>query len=87
MIGAADLADGTKIVTYNHRPLYRFSGDSQPGDTNGQGSGGVWFVITPTGAPVGAPAQPAATTQPTAAAQPTLAAKPTATKKPGGYYP
>jgi len=26
-------------------PLYRFAGDAAPGDTNGQGSGGSWFVI------------------------------------------
>ena len=26
-------------------PLYTFLGDSAPGDANGQGSGGVWFVV------------------------------------------
>lgn len=26
-------------------PLYRFAGDEAPGDTNGQGSGGVWFLV------------------------------------------
>ena len=26
-------------------PLYRFSGDAAPGDVNGEGSGGVWFVV------------------------------------------
>jgi predicted lipoprotein with Yx(FWY)xxD motif len=26
-------------------PLYRFAGDAAPGDTNGQGSGGVFFVV------------------------------------------
>ena len=26
-------------------PLYRFAGDAAPGDINGQGSGGVWFVV------------------------------------------
>ena len=36
-------------VTYNGWPLYLFSGDSDPGDTNGQGQGGVWFVLDPTG--------------------------------------
>jgi predicted lipoprotein with Yx(FWY)xxD motif len=30
-------------------PLYLFSGDSAPGDVNGQGSGGVWFVVSPDG--------------------------------------
>ena len=37
-------ADGTTQVTYNHRPLYYYSGDSAMGDTNGQGKNGTWFV-------------------------------------------
>ena len=36
-------------VTYNAWPLYFFAGDSAPGDTNGQGQGGVWYVLDPTG--------------------------------------
>jgi predicted lipoprotein with Yx(FWY)xxD motif len=31
-------ADGTVQVTFNHMPLYYFSGDSVAGDTNGQGT-------------------------------------------------
>ena len=30
-------------------PLYRFAGDGAPGETNGQGSGDVWFVVNPLG--------------------------------------
>ena len=30
-------------------PLYTFAGDTAPGDTNGQGSGGIWFVVAPDG--------------------------------------
>lgn len=30
-------------------PLYRFAGDAAPGDINGQGVGGNWFVVTPSG--------------------------------------
>ena len=26
-------------------PLYTFSGDTKPGDVNGEGSGGVWFAV------------------------------------------
>ena len=40
-----DRADGTKHLKMGKWPLYRFSGDAAAGDTNGQGSGGVWFVI------------------------------------------
>ena len=30
-------------------PLYRFSGDTAAGDTNGEGQSGVWFVVSPDG--------------------------------------
>ena len=30
-------------------PLYTFSGDSAPGQTNGQGTAGSWFVVAPDG--------------------------------------
>ncbi len=33
-------------------PLYTFAGDQAPGDTNGQGSGDVWFVVAPDGTPI-----------------------------------
>jgi predicted lipoprotein with Yx(FWY)xxD motif len=33
-------------------PLYRFAGDAAPGDVNGQGSGGNWFVIGVDGKPI-----------------------------------
>jgi predicted lipoprotein with Yx(FWY)xxD motif len=42
-------ADGSFQLRAGPWPLYRFSGDSAPGDTNGQGSGGVWFVASPSG--------------------------------------
>ncbi|HUV11534.1 MAG TPA: hypothetical protein VMX12_11190, partial [Acidimicrobiia bacterium] len=31
---------------------YRFGGDSAKGDTNGQGIGGVWFVVGSDGIPI-----------------------------------
>jgi predicted lipoprotein with Yx(FWY)xxD motif len=37
-------ADGTKQVTHNGQPVYYFSGDTAPGDSNGQGTNGVWFI-------------------------------------------
>ncbi|HKF38070.1 MAG TPA: hypothetical protein VKB35_14335 [Ktedonobacteraceae bacterium] len=42
-----------KQVEYNGHPLYTYSGDSAPGQTNGQGFGGVWFVVTTSLAPGG----------------------------------
>jgi predicted lipoprotein with Yx(FWY)xxD motif len=51
-VGSITRTDGTTQVTYAGHPLYRFSGDSQPGDTNGQGAGGVWHVVSSAGTPV-----------------------------------
>lgn len=44
-VGTTDRADGTTHVTYNGHPLYTFSGDAAPGDTNGEGIGDVWFAV------------------------------------------
>jgi predicted lipoprotein with Yx(FWY)xxD motif len=47
--------DGTTQVTYNGHPVYVFSGDQEPGDTNGQGVnafGGLWYALSPAGDPV-----------------------------------
>jgi predicted lipoprotein with Yx(FWY)xxD motif len=38
-------ANGQQVI-YNNHPLYTFSGDSAPGQTNGQGIAGKWFVVT-----------------------------------------
>ncbi len=56
-VGAEDVssitrADGTKQVTFYGFPLYTFKGDAKPGDTNGQGEGGVWYVVDSSGIPV-----------------------------------
>src|SRR5215469_3042887 len=40
-------ANGTQ-VEYNGHPIYTFSGDTSPGQTTGEGFGGVWHVVTPT---------------------------------------
>ena len=36
-------------MTIDGWPLYFFSGDAAPGDTNGQGIGDVWYVVAPDG--------------------------------------
>ena len=36
--------DGTFQLKAGKWPLYLFAGDAAPGEANGQGSGGVWFV-------------------------------------------
>lgn len=52
--GIADRPEGGKQVTYDDFPLYTYSGDSTPGQANGQGVGGVWFAV-----PASASATPA----------------------------
>jgi predicted lipoprotein with Yx(FWY)xxD motif len=39
--------DGTQQVAYNDIPLYYFARDEKPGDINGQGVGGRWFIVPP----------------------------------------
>lgn len=49
-VGTINRTDGTIQLTLNGWPVYRFSGDPQPGATTGQGSdGGVWAAVTPEG--------------------------------------
>jgi predicted lipoprotein with Yx(FWY)xxD motif len=40
---------GGKQLTYMGWPLYTYSGDSAPGQANGQGTGGVWFAMSASG--------------------------------------
>ncbi|MCS7484055.1 hypothetical protein ACFFQW_48805 [Umezawaea endophytica] len=45
--------DGTKQLTVAGWALYEFAKDTGPGDTKGQGVGGVWFAATPEGKKAG----------------------------------
>jgi predicted lipoprotein with Yx(FWY)xxD motif len=40
-----DRTDSGKQVKVGDWPLYRFAQDTAPGDTKGQGVGGIWFVV------------------------------------------
>ncbi len=40
---------GGKQITINGRPIYTFANDTAPGDTKGQGVGGIWHVVSPSG--------------------------------------
>ena len=42
-----DRPDGSKQLKAGKWPLYYFSGDTAPGEANGQASGGIWFVVAP----------------------------------------
>ncbi|MFC9247492.1 SCO0930 family lipoprotein [Streptomyces sp. NPDC057136] len=50
-----DRPDGIKQQTLDCWPIYTFSGDANPGDTNGQGVGGTWYAVSPDAKLVGAP--------------------------------
>jgi predicted lipoprotein with Yx(FWY)xxD motif len=49
LLTAVPRQDGSMQVMYGKWPLYYFSGDQQAGQTNGQGSKGVWYVVAATG--------------------------------------
>jgi len=74
VVGIVKRDDGTRQVTINGWPLYRFSGDKKAGDTNGQGVGGTWFGIKPNGQKSGVDA--GATTAPPVGTDPAADAKP-----------
>ncbi|WP_194921282.1 COG4315 family predicted lipoprotein [Catenulispora rubra] len=48
-IGVIKRDDGTLQLTIGHWPIYRFAKDTAPGQTNGEGVGGIWFAVSPTG--------------------------------------
>ena len=49
LVGVAVIADGARIVTYAHRPLYRYLADKKPGDFGGQDYLNSWFMVSPDG--------------------------------------
>jgi predicted lipoprotein with Yx(FWY)xxD motif len=54
-LGTTTRGDGGTQLTIAGHPVYTFSGDGAPGQTNGQGinlNGGVWNVVTTAGSPV-----------------------------------
>ena len=52
LLGTAMRADGSREVTYAGHPLYTYAGDTQPGQTTGEGSasfGAPWWTVTTAG--------------------------------------
>lgn len=70
-LGDVTDAGGAIQATYNGYPLYTYKEDMAPGDTTGNGAGGVWHAIT--GSTL------------TAASSAGMAATPTKTAGSGGY--
>ena len=52
LLGTITREDGQMQATYNSWPLYYFDEDVDPGDMNGQGVDGEWFLVSPEGEPI-----------------------------------
>lgn len=52
LIGTVERTDGTMQVTYNDQPLYYYEDDGEPGETDGQGLAGIWWVVAPDGSAI-----------------------------------
>ncbi|MFD7319638.1 SCO0930 family lipoprotein [Streptomyces sp. NPDC059875] len=49
LLGEVTRTDGSKQLTLDGWPMYRYAKDTKPGDLNGQGVGGTWFAAAPDG--------------------------------------
>ncbi len=78
--GKVTLLGHTRQVAINGRPIYTFIGDTSKGSTNGQGVGGVWFVISANGTELKPAELPMPTVTPESTSTPTTS--PSATPTP-----
>ncbi|WP_067535859.1 hypothetical protein [Nocardia crassostreae] len=53
LVGFIERADGSCQITVGGWPVYYFSKDTKAGDLLGQGVGGTWFAVSPTGGKTG----------------------------------
>jgi predicted lipoprotein with Yx(FWY)xxD motif len=52
LVASTTRSDASPQITYAGHPLYLFSGDQNPGDTNGEGVvafGASWYAVSPAG--------------------------------------
>ncbi|MFI5863811.1 SCO0930 family lipoprotein [Streptomyces sp. NPDC051546] len=49
LVGSVERPDGTSQLTIDCWPVYLFTGDTAPGQTNGQGLQGLWFAVNDAG--------------------------------------
>lgn len=62
LLGTIKRSDGTSQVSYAGFALYSFIGDKKPGDVNGEGVGGTWYLVNTKSALVKHPSSSAAAT-------------------------
>lgn len=55
-VGTIPAAGGGRQVTLNGWPLYTYAEDTAPGQVSGQGSGGTWWAVSPSGSKITTPA-------------------------------
>ncbi|OII59798.1 hypothetical protein BJP40_12705 [Streptomyces sp. CC53] len=49
LLGVLTRPDGTKQLTVDGWPMYRYAKDAEPGDVEGHGVGGTWYAAAPDG--------------------------------------
>ncbi|NUP73942.1 MAG: hypothetical protein HOQ07_04735 [Sinomonas sp.] len=54
-IGSIKTAEGKQQITINGMPIYYYAKDTAPGQVNGQGVAGVWYVVGADGSMVQTP--------------------------------
>ncbi|MCF7549786.1 hypothetical protein [Pseudonocardia sp. WMMC193] len=54
LVGTVGRPDGTQQLTLNGWPLYRYAGDTRPGEAKGEGVGGTWAAMGANGTPAAA---------------------------------
>ena len=85
-LGTTMRSDGSTQVTYAGHPLYTYTADGSPGDTNGNGInefGGVWYAVQPNGSQ--APASGSAGSGSTTGGGSTTSGSTTGGSSGGGY--
>jgi len=87
LLGVLVRTDGTRQVLYNGWPLYYYGKDVNPGDTNGQGVGQIWFALNLDAAGTPAPPPPAPAPAAQAPAAPAPAAPAPAAPAPAAPAP
>ncbi|HEX4082439.1 MAG TPA: hypothetical protein VHX40_05685 [Acidimicrobiales bacterium] len=92
VLGTIHRPGGRLQVTSHRLPLYRYVGDRRPGQINGEGVEGTWFVATPSGRhPASSPATPPSTSSTVPAVTPSTPAAgqggPTSTQPPSPATP
>lgn len=88
-LGTIVRPDGTRQVTFEGMPLYRYAGDTKAGETNGQGVDGTWFVVSATASSTTTTSVPpaTATTTPPSSHNASGATAPVATPSPATPSP